>query len=52
MQKEKTLASEYSLKGKGLHTGRNVNITFKPDPENHGDKINRTDIEDKPDMNA
>lgn len=52
MQKQKTLASEFSLQGKGLHTGLNIHITFHPAPENHGYKIKRTDIEGQPVIEA
>jgi UDP-3-O-[3-hydroxymyristoyl] N-acetylglucosamine deacetylase/3-hydroxyacyl-[acyl-carrier-protein] dehydratase len=52
MQKQTTLASEFSLKGKGLHTGLNIHVTFKPAPENHGYKIKRTDIEGEPLIDA
>jgi UDP-3-O-[3-hydroxymyristoyl] N-acetylglucosamine deacetylase/3-hydroxyacyl-[acyl-carrier-protein] dehydratase len=48
MYKQKTLASAFSLEGKGLHTGLNVHITFRPAPENHGYKIKRVDIEGQP----
>jgi len=52
MYKQKTLASKFSLEGKGLHTGLNVHITFHPAPENHGYKIKRIDIEDQPVIDA
>jgi UDP-3-O-[3-hydroxymyristoyl] N-acetylglucosamine deacetylase/3-hydroxyacyl-[acyl-carrier-protein] dehydratase len=52
MQKQTTLTSEFSLKGKGLHTGLNINVTFKPAPENHGYKIARVDLEGHPVMDA
>lgn len=52
MHKQKTLASEFSLSGKGLHTGLDVNITFKPAPENHGYKIKRIDLEGQPILEA
>ena len=52
MQKQKTLASEFSLQGKGLHTGLDIHITFKPAPENHGYKIKRTDLEGQPVLDA
>ncbi|MDR0697695.1 MAG: bifunctional UDP-3-O-[3-hydroxymyristoyl] N-acetylglucosamine deacetylase/3-hydroxyacyl-ACP dehydratase [Tannerella sp.] len=52
MQKQTTLASEFSLKGKGLHTGLCINVTFKPAPENHGYKIKRIDIEEQPIIDA
>lgn len=52
MQKQKTLASEFSLQGKGLHTGLDIHITFKPAPENHGYQIRRTDLEGTPIVEA
>ena len=35
-RKQKTLAKEISLNGVGLHTGKDVKLTFKPAPENFG----------------
>jgi UDP-3-O-[3-hydroxymyristoyl] N-acetylglucosamine deacetylase/3-hydroxyacyl-[acyl-carrier-protein] dehydratase len=52
MHKQKTLASEFSLNGKGLHTGLIINVTFKPAPENHGYKIKRIDLEEQPEIEA
>ncbi len=52
MQKQKTLASSFSLGGKGLHTGLDIQITFHPAPENHGYKIKRVDLEDQPVIDA
>lgn len=52
MDKQRTLKSSFSLFGKGLHTGHNVNITFSPAPENHGYKIKRTDIAGQPVVTA
>ena len=52
MGKQHTLKESFSLKGKGLHTGLDINITFNPAPENHGYKIQRVDLEDKPIINA
>jgi UDP-3-O-[3-hydroxymyristoyl] N-acetylglucosamine deacetylase/3-hydroxyacyl-[acyl-carrier-protein] dehydratase len=34
--KQKTIAKEVTLSGVGLHTGKSVNMTFKPAPENYG----------------
>ncbi len=51
-EKQRTLAGDISLKGKGLHTGVNVNITFKPAPDNHGYKFCRTDLLGKPVIDA
>ncbi|OAV72408.1 UDP-3-O-[3-hydroxymyristoyl] N-acetylglucosamine deacetylase [Bacteroidales bacterium Barb6] len=48
MQKQRTLASSFSLEGKGLHSGLDIKITFLPAPENHGYKIKRIDLEDEP----
>ena len=40
----KTLKDSFSLSGKGLHTGLELTVTFNPAPENHGYKIQRTDL--------
>ena len=37
--KQRTLKSEFSLNGKGLHTGKQVAATFKPAEENFGYRI-------------
>lgn len=50
--KQKTLAREFSLSGKGLHTGCIVTMTFKPAPINHGFKFQRIDLDDKPILEA
>jgi UDP-3-O-[3-hydroxymyristoyl] N-acetylglucosamine deacetylase/3-hydroxyacyl-[acyl-carrier-protein] dehydratase len=51
-EKQRTLAKEVSLTGKGLHTGLSVTITFKPAPANHGYKFCRTDLPGKPMIDA
>jgi UDP-3-O-[3-hydroxymyristoyl] N-acetylglucosamine deacetylase/3-hydroxyacyl-[acyl-carrier-protein] dehydratase len=51
-EKQRTLAKEISLSGKGLHSGINVNITFKPAPANHGYKFCRVDLPGKPVIDA
>jgi UDP-3-O-[3-hydroxymyristoyl] N-acetylglucosamine deacetylase/3-hydroxyacyl-[acyl-carrier-protein] dehydratase len=51
-EKQRTLANEVSLAGKGLHTGIGVTITFKPAPANHGYKFCRTDLPGKPMIDA
>jgi UDP-3-O-[3-hydroxymyristoyl] N-acetylglucosamine deacetylase/3-hydroxyacyl-[acyl-carrier-protein] dehydratase len=51
-EKQRTLAKEVTLSGKGLHTGINVNITFKPAPANHGYKFCRSDLPGKPVIDA
>jgi UDP-3-O-[3-hydroxymyristoyl] N-acetylglucosamine deacetylase/3-hydroxyacyl-[acyl-carrier-protein] dehydratase len=52
IEKQRTLAKEISLTGKGLHTGNNVTITFKPAPANHGYKFCRIDLPGKPLIDA
>ena len=42
---QKTISKESSLSGVGLHTGENVNLTFKPAPSNTGIVFIREDIE-------
>lgn len=39
-----TLKNKYTFVGKGLHTGKTVNMTIEPAPENFGIKFKRTDI--------
>jgi UDP-3-O-[3-hydroxymyristoyl] N-acetylglucosamine deacetylase/3-hydroxyacyl-[acyl-carrier-protein] dehydratase len=51
-EKQRTLAKGVSLKGKGLHSGINVTITFKPAPANHGYKFCRVDLPGKPLIDA
>ena len=51
-EKQRTLAREISLTGKGLHTGISVTITFKPAPANHGYKFCRVDLPGKPVIDA
>ena len=50
--KQNTLNGEFSLQGKGLHTGKAVTATFKPGAENTGYVIVRTDVEDCPEIPA
>jgi UDP-3-O-[3-hydroxymyristoyl] N-acetylglucosamine deacetylase / 3-hydroxyacyl-[acyl-carrier-protein] dehydratase len=51
-KKQKTIQSEISLTGVGLHTGVNVTMTFKPAPANHGFAFVRVDLEGKPTVAA
>ncbi len=51
-EKQRTLAKEISLTGKGLHTGNSVTIKFKPAPVNHGYKFCRVDLPGKPVIDA
>lgn len=50
--KQRTIKNPISLNGKGLHTGQDCVITFKPAPENHGYKFQRIDLDGQPTINA
>ena len=52
MLKQNTLKEQFSLSGKGLHTGLNLTVTFLPAPVNHGYKIQRIDMPSQPIMDA
>ena len=43
-EKQKTIKHDVSIKGVGLHTGKEVTLTFKPAPENYGIKFRRVDL--------
>ena len=51
-EKQRTLAKDVTLSGKGLHTGIDVTVTFKPAPANHGYKFCRTDLPGRPLIDA
>ncbi len=50
--KQRTINKDVSLSGVGLHTGREVKMTFKPAPENYGYKFVRLDLEGQPVIEA
>ena len=50
--KQRTIKSEGSLQGVGLHTGKDVTLTFKPAPVNHGFAFKRVDLEGSPVIEA
>ena len=52
MLKQNTLKEQFSLSGKGLHTGLYLTVTFLPAPINHGYKIQRIDMPSQPIMDA
>lgn len=52
MDKQTTLKSSFTLTGKGLHTGLPVTITFNPAEAGTGYRIQRTDLEGQPIINA
>lgn len=47
-----TLNAPFTLKGRGLHSGLDIEATFKPAPENTGIKFQRIDLEDAPVIEA
>jgi UDP-3-O-[3-hydroxymyristoyl] N-acetylglucosamine deacetylase/3-hydroxyacyl-[acyl-carrier-protein] dehydratase len=49
---QRTIKTEVSYKGRGLHTGSDTVITFKPAPENYGRRFIRVDIENAPEIPA
>lgn len=50
--KQKTIQKEASLSGVGLHTGKNVNLIFKPAAANSGFAFKRIDLEGAPIIEA
>ena len=52
MVKQKTIKGEISLVGVGLHTGKEVKMTFKPAPVNNGYTFVRVDLEGAPVIEA
>jgi UDP-3-O-[3-hydroxymyristoyl] N-acetylglucosamine deacetylase / 3-hydroxyacyl-[acyl-carrier-protein] dehydratase len=52
MVKQKTIKSEITLTGVGLHTGKEVITTFKPAPINNGFTFVRVDLEGSPIIEA
>lgn len=52
MVKQKTIKHEISLTGVGLHTGKDVKMTFKPAPVNNGFTFVRVDLEGQPVIEA
>lgn len=51
-EKQKTIRKPVTIKGKGLHTGLDVELTFKPAPENYGYKFKRVDLDNQPIVHA
>ena len=45
---QNTIANQITLEGVGLHTGKNVVLTFKPAPANTGYVFKRTDLKGQP----
>jgi UDP-3-O-[3-hydroxymyristoyl] N-acetylglucosamine deacetylase/3-hydroxyacyl-[acyl-carrier-protein] dehydratase len=51
-EKQRTLKAPITFRGKGLHSGVQVNMTLKPAPDSHGYIFKRTDLPDQPLINA
>ena len=52
LEKQQTISKPASISGVGLHTGNKTKVIFKPAPENHGIKIVRADLPEKPTIDA
>ncbi len=50
--KNHTISTSVSLSGKGLHTGKQVNVTFNPAPEHTGVVFRRVDLPGQPIVHA
>ena len=50
--KQQTVKKAISYHGRGLHTGNETIITFKPAPENYGIRFVRVDLENQPEILA
>ena len=50
--KQRTIKNSSSLNGRGLHTGKESKITFKPAAQHHGIKFQRTDLDQQPIIDA
>lgn len=50
--KQRTIKNPVSLNGVGLHSGKEVKLTFRPAPSNHGIKFQRIDLGDSTILNA
>lgn len=50
--KQLTLKGDFTVKGKGLHTGLEIEARFLPAADNHGYKIQRLDLEGEPVIDA
>ena len=51
-EKQRTISKSVSLNGSGLHSGKKVELTIHPAPENHGYVFKRIDLEGHPTIRA
>ena len=52
VRKQRTIQKSISLSGIGLHSGHEVEMTFRPAPDNSGIKFRRIDLEERPEIPA
>ncbi len=52
MIRQTTIKNPVTISGVGLHTGKHVNLTFRPAPANHGYKFRRIDLSGQPLIDA
>lgn len=52
LELQRTIATESSYSGIGLHTGARCTMTFKPAPDNYGIRFVRTDLGGSPEIPA
>ncbi|OQA45999.1 MAG: UDP-3-O-(3-hydroxymyristoyl) N-acetylglucosamine deacetylase [Bacteroidetes bacterium ADurb.Bin302] len=52
MSKQRTIKQDFTLQGKGLHTGLEIIATFKPAEVDNGIRFVRIDLEGKPEIPA
>jgi len=52
LEQQRTIKTEVSITGIGLHTGTTCTMTFKPAPENYGIRFVRTDLGGNPEIPA
>ena len=52
IEKQQTIKKAISYRGRGLHTGNDTILTFKPAPENYGIRFFRVDLPDQPEIPA
>ena len=52
IDKQQTIKKAISYKGRGLHTGNDTVLTFKPAPENYGIRFIRIDLPGQPEIPA
>jgi len=49
---QKTIKKSITFNGRGLHTGNETTLTFKPAPEDYGVRFVRVDLENQPEIEA